>query len=163
MAAVTPTFGRVAVLVIHGIGEQSPYEALDGFGRGLAQRFKIPPGTLEHRVRRREDRTESIIRMPLHGQFAHELDLHEFYWAPLVEGRITLRQVLAWLVRTSLTPLGAMARQWEVLALEPGARSRQWEMAVRECFRALALLLVVGVIALPFGIVALWWHRFVEA
>lgn len=163
MATVTSTFGRVAVLVIHGIGEQSPYEALDGFGRGLAARFQIPSGTLEHHVRRREDRTESILRMPLHGQFARELDLHEFHWAPLVQGRITLRQVLTWLVRTSLTPLGALARQWEVLALEPGASHGQWPMAIREFVRALALLLVVGVIALPFGIVALWWHRFLEA
>jgi hypothetical protein len=163
MATAASQFGRVAVLVIHGIGEQSPYEALDGFGRGLAERFQVPAGSLEHHVRRHGDRTESIVRMPLRGQFARELDLREFYWAPLVQGRITLRQVLTWLVGTSLTPLGALARQWEVLALEPGARHRQWPMAIHEFGRALALLLVVGLVALPFGIVALWWHRFMEA
>jgi hypothetical protein len=163
MATAASNFGRVAVLVIHGIGEQSPYEALDGLGRGLAERFQIPAGSLEHHVRRREDRTESMVRMPLRAQFARELDLHEFHWAPLVQGRITLRQVLAWLLRTSVTPLGMLARQWEVLALEPGAGRGQWLLAIREFLRALALVLVVGVIALPFGIVALWAHRFVEA
>src|SRR2546426_4481011 len=30
---------RTAILVIHGIGEQNPYETLDSFARGLVQYF----------------------------------------------------------------------------------------------------------------------------
>jgi len=31
--------GRTAFVVIHGIGEQSPFETLDSFGRGLLGEF----------------------------------------------------------------------------------------------------------------------------
>ena len=30
-----------AILVVHGIGEQNPYEALDGFARGLARELDV--------------------------------------------------------------------------------------------------------------------------
>ena len=31
--------GKTAIIVIHGIGEQNPYETLDQFGRGLYETF----------------------------------------------------------------------------------------------------------------------------
>ncbi len=154
-AAAGKTARRVAILVIHGIGEQQPYEALDAFGRGLAEQFKIRAGQLEHHLAWRAGKAYSLVRTPLPAASpVPELDLYEFCWAPLVQGRIRLRQVLAWIVRTSLTPLRSMAQQWEVLSQEPGARRRQWWMALREVLRAGGLFLLALVILLPFVVAA---------
>lgn len=130
---------RIAALIIHGIGEQNPYEALDAFGRGLAGCFRVEKGQPEHHLSHRDGVTHSLVRMPLSacaGAPADDLDLYEFHWAPMVQGRISVRQVLVWIIRTSLTPLRAIAQQWEVLSREPNARRRQGWMVVREILRA---------------------------
>ena len=48
-----------------------------------------------------------MIRMNLPDPLGHSavktIDLYEFYWAGMVQGRITIRQVLGWIARTSLT------------------------------------------------------------
>lgn len=149
---------RIAALIIHGIGEQNPYEALDAFGRGLAGYFRVQKGQLEHRLAHRDGVAHSMVRMPLSARAdapADDLDLYELYWAPMVQGRISVRQVLAWIIRTSFTPLRAIAQQWEVLSQESDARRRQGWMVVREILRTAGLLALALLIAAPFVIAAL--------
>lgn len=101
--------GRAAILVIHGIGEQRPFEALDAFVRGVSAQLDVQPGQLEHRLIRRGQGTESAVRIPLRQPLprsgAQVLDVYEYYWADKMEGRIGLWPVLSWLARTALTPL----------------------------------------------------------
>lgn len=150
------TDGRAALLVIHGIGEQKPYEALGAFGQGLAAHLRIQAEQLSHHLLWREGKAHSVVRLPLPaGTPVRELDLHELHWAPLVQGRVKIRQVLAWIVRTSLTPLRSISQQWEVLSLEPGAADRQWWVALREILRALLLVAVALVVMAPFVIAVL--------
>lgn len=100
------------MLVIHGIGEQNPYETLDNFARHLAgflrkrcdSELTISPQKIAH-----DDWVEVCIRLTtLHGgpeRKRGEIDLYEYYWAPCTEDKITYRETLAWLIKTDLSPI----------------------------------------------------------
>jgi len=105
MAAGFPK-GHKVFVVIHGIGEQNPFETLDSFTRGLVQyleeskvQFK-----LEHRIAERKgadgsDWVESFVRLsPPQGD--DWIDIHEYYWAYLTEEKISPSEVLQWVVQT---------------------------------------------------------------
>src|SRR5512139_2046799 len=91
--------GRTAFLVIHGIGEQSPYETLDSFGRGMDDYLRSldPSVTAEHRMASRQDPggsswTEHFVRLrPAAGDDL--IDVHEFYWAYLSEEKISVSEI----------------------------------------------------------------------
>lgn len=148
---------KEAVLVIHGIGQQNPYETLDQFARGLidqrerstGQRLQPAPLLIAH-----EGWNEVAIRLDLGGQptkcGATTLDLYEFYWAPYTEGKITYRQVLAWLRRAVLTPLRKLATSYELLEAEarPG---RLGTLFVREILRIILLYLPVIALTVLLG------------
>ena len=108
--AVAPGL-RVAVLVLHGIGEQVPYETLDSAGRGFAETFgadgypcKLTGERLQH-----ADWTEVAVHLdfdaPATPQGLRRLSLFEFYWAPYTEGKTRLASMVRWLAITALTPL----------------------------------------------------------
>ncbi|GAB4173428.1 MAG: hypothetical protein Kow00100_15070 [Geothermobacteraceae bacterium] len=96
--------GRTAFVVIHGIGEQNPFETLDGFARGLLQLFdRQQVGyKLSHRLRRHQEGgwTESFLRVAPKSRSKSFIDLHEVYWAYLTEGKISPSEMLAWLETT---------------------------------------------------------------
>ena len=81
---------RTAILIIHGIGEQNPYETLDSFARGLVQYFASSrPGaklSLEPERINHGDWTEAAVHVdavnPADPRDALRLSLFEFYWAP---------------------------------------------------------------------------------
>jgi len=94
--------GRTAFVVIHGIGEQNPFETLDGFGRGLLGLFESKgiDFRLAHQLRRHPlGWTESCLRIaPKQGKSL--IDLHEVYWAYLTENQISTSEVRRWLEKT---------------------------------------------------------------
>jgi len=147
-----------AVLVIHGIGEQAPYQALDAFVQGVAVEFGIEAKQLEHRVVSSSIGTLSLIRMPLPRATprggARILDFYEFHWAGMVEGRIGLRQVLGWLARTALNPLLLWAQQAIVLLRvaeeNPDQRPNLPRLFLGELFRSVLLLAVAAALIAPF-------------
>lgn len=143
-----------ALLLVHGIGEQEPYQTMDAFARGLAGRLGLGRGAMEHRLVHGDGYARTVLRLrlprPLGPSGATVLDLHEFYWAGLVQGRIRLREVLAWVARTSVTPLRAWSRQPALLFREAGAAGRPWGVFLRELLRAGALLGVAAAVVLPF-------------
>src|SRR3989442_4810556 len=155
---------RTAILVIHGIGEQNPYETLDSFARGLVQYFASSrPGakvSLEPERINHGDWTEAAVHVdavnPADPRDAVHLSLFEFYWAPYTEGKVTYRGVLSWLARSALTPL----RYWsDNLATLLAARAEPrkegkpaapvaW-LFVREVLRAVGVYVpVLGLVAL---------------
>ncbi len=155
---------RTAILVIHGIGEQNPYETLDSFARGLVQYFasswagakvSLEPERINH-----GDWTEAAVHVdavnPADLRDALHLSLFEFYWAPYTEGKVTYRGVLSWLARSALTPL----RYWsDNLATLLAARAEPrkegkpaaavaW-LFIREVLRAVGVYVpVLGLVAL---------------
>jgi hypothetical protein len=103
---------QTALLIIHGIGEQNPYETLDSFGRGIfsflgekcRMDVKLQPKEIAHK-----DWTQVYMRIGV-GPFAGEkptgyVDVYEYYWAPFTEDKVNAIDTLKWLIRTDLTPL----------------------------------------------------------
>ena len=93
---------RIAIFVAHGMGQQIPFETLDAIAESLrahdakltGRRDKPTSNTIkagpEQWLQRIELKLKSIDK-PI------EAHVYEGYWAPLTEGRITLRQVMDFL------------------------------------------------------------------
>jgi hypothetical protein len=111
---------RLAVLVIHGMGTQKPYETLDQFACGLepllnsAVQLPAYVRTLEYRehpsdpAKQQKHWTQAIVRFRSLQREPSEqpalIDLVEYYWAPFINGRVKALQSLQFLVRSALTP-----------------------------------------------------------
>jgi hypothetical protein len=92
---------RTAVLVVHGIGEQNPFQTVDAFARGLAAYHEAEGRKVElrHALAERRDAQgdpwlENFVELRLEDGTA--LDLHEYYWAPLTEQRMKGGDVWRW-------------------------------------------------------------------
>ncbi len=143
---------KTAILVIHGIGQQDPYETLDQFARGLAdhlgdhmagQQQPIPqPLLISH-----EGWNEVVIRLGVYDGLTPSepriIDLYEYYWAPHTQGKISYVQTLNWLRRTVLTPLRYLASAYDLFA-KPGRKGRPALAFLREIVRILFLFLPVA-------------------
>lgn len=103
---------RIAMLVIHGIGEQNPYETLDSFARGvfryLRDRRHLNITLTSIRIALKEW-TEVGMRIAVNPGAGPDLegavDIFEHYWAPETEDKLNWKDTLKWLIRTDLTPL----------------------------------------------------------
>lgn len=106
MASAFPT-GRTAFLVIHGIGEQRPFETLDGYARGVIDEFRDRGAafSIEHRIAEStaggSGWTESFVRLQENGS-DNAVDIHECYWAYLTEQKASLRDIWNWLALTAI-------------------------------------------------------------
>src|SRR5947209_5058156 len=98
--------GHHVFYVIHGIGEQNPFETLDSFTRGLIKELESRglQFTVAHRLAERTDAngsrwTENFVRVsPQHS--ADWIDIHEFYWAYVTEAKISVDEVWEWILKT---------------------------------------------------------------
>jgi hypothetical protein len=113
---------RTAIMIVHGIGEQQPYETLDSFacgfiqslndnGSGLYKRYHLTRACGEGR----EKWFDSIVRIApacadpacMHQpqnkctEELNHVDLHEYYWADSTEDKITVPEINRW-IRTTL-------------------------------------------------------------
>jgi len=155
-----------AILVIHGIGEQNPYETLDSFARGLLTHFrkhganaKLCPIEIAH-----EDWTQVGMRIgffpdrdlppcptkdkradPANEPSAY-VDVFEYYWAPETEDKLSAATTLKWLLKTDFTPLHYFADNLQEMIygqqLGPvRAAGRSLKLYLRELLRILVLYL----------------------
>ncbi|MBI4336724.1 MAG: hypothetical protein HY683_02695 [Chloroflexi bacterium] len=134
---------RSAVLVVHGIGQQSPFDALDAFVQGLLATLEGDgkPGavTARHRVRDFDGRTENYISLLRDGQEATAIDCYEYYWAHETERRISVGEVFDWLVTVGASAqryyddMQALADAYEQQGQE--AFGRQYVVAGRPRFK----------------------------
>jgi len=143
---------KAAILVIHGMGQQDPYETMDHFARGLVDHFertnhqrpRIEPLLINH-----EGWSEAAIRLDLNGKStalgSKVLDLYEFYWAPYTEGKITYLQTLNWLRLTVLTPLRYLASAYALFD-QRGWPGQPGAAFLREVLRILFLFLPVAAV-----------------
>lgn len=94
-----------AIWIVHGMGQQIPFETVDSLTRGLLD--AIQPQVVEPRLRTVKIGNEVLQRVELdidgkaadhNGQFKHyELHLYESYWAPKTEGVAKLTDVVTFL------------------------------------------------------------------
>lgn len=103
-----PIPSRFAVIVVHGMGQQIEFETLDQVERGLRRvdpkLRALPPGSQRvgevRFVKLGETplrRVEMELTSPDEAKGEREVHLYEAYWAPLTEGRVTLRDVVRFL------------------------------------------------------------------
>jgi hypothetical protein len=93
-----------AVIIIHGIGQQSPFETLDSFCRGIITHFGASVIKTEHVLapfsnNKGEKYIDSFIRIHLKENINESsfIDIHEYYWANLTERQITTSEIGEWI------------------------------------------------------------------
>src|SRR6266571_4258086 len=105
---ISPVLGaREAIIVNHGMGQQVPYETIEGVAkavwRGITHEKNGPDaGCVIRRVRlgteaKGEVETE-LVRAEIemqHGQQKYDVHIYESYWAPLTEGKVTLKDLMS--------------------------------------------------------------------
>ncbi len=98
---------KTAFLIIHGIGEQNPFETLDGFVRGFydvlneeySGEIKIKHNVKNIIATGTMARVENFISLVKEEEC--RIDFYEYYWANKMTGEITIRELVDWLFKTS--------------------------------------------------------------
>jgi hypothetical protein len=127
---------KVAVLICHGMGQQVQFETLDTVVREVRE-TALRCGTLVSKdevvgVSIHPDEGRFIARAQLNlqrkdeGGSRREVHFYEAYWAPLTEGRVTLRDTLKFLIDAGLRGLN--------FAFEDGVFDR-WMFGGRQEFQ----------------------------
>jgi hypothetical protein len=152
---------RTAMLVIHGIGEQNPYETLDSFARGVFQylrdRLHVNP-SLTPLIVALKEWTEAGIRLELNLGLGTDpegfIDVFEYYWAPETEDKLNWKDTLTWLIRTDLTPLRYFADNLQEMI---SARRRSFGAAFSYSVKLYAReLLRIFFLYIPLAVALLW-------
>ena len=104
-----PAANRVAILVAHGMGQQVPYETIDGVAQALTRGVEQGAGTVSQSVIRsvrlgttgKDEVEPELVRAEVqikeHTGQECEVHIYEAYWAPLTEGKVTAIDVVSFL------------------------------------------------------------------
>lgn len=96
------TSRKVAVLVAHGMGQQVPFQSIEEVAEGL-RRHADEATQPETATVKDGDKWLTRARLHLRDDAGPvQVDVYEAYWAPLTEGRITLRDVIRFLAGAGL-------------------------------------------------------------
>ena len=95
---------RVAILVAHGMGQQIEHETLDlvvdGIYRAAAEvKHDLPKPTVGTGFVGGKPHRRAQLVVPTVAGGTREVHVYEAYWAPLTEGRVSLRDTLRFLAR----------------------------------------------------------------
>lgn len=100
---------RVAVFVVHGMGQQAPFATLDQTADRLIAASELYSGLDEKtdilaRTVKLGNEVIQRVELSLPDGNGDRFDVHvyEGYWAPLTEGRVTLIDVLSFFLRAGL-------------------------------------------------------------
>lgn len=109
-------YGPVAIVVAHGMGQQIPFQTLDDIAEGLRaedrkRRNGAPqPQPVARTVELGGERLSRLELRLMAGDCERDVHIYESYWAPMTEGSVTLRDVVAFLLRGGIGGL-RLARQ----------------------------------------------------
>ena len=147
-----------AVLVVHGMGQQLPFETLDALANGLYREdvrsygeAGVHAARVSH-VHFGEERLERVeMQLRTGTDTTKEVHLYEAYWAPLTEGVVNLRDVISFLISAALNgvknTLGHFCR-WSFGAM------RQYSIPVQALLYLLIGLFVVASLALVLAAIS---------
>ena len=153
---------KVALLTIHGMGQQRPHQLTDSFVRGISNAFSDAQPVLEHILESggsSEDPVPGFVRMTFSNGPATvgpnsiaTLDIHEVYWADRVTGIARVWAVIQWLAYTALIPIRAWAHQATVVAPSTPTGGTRMKRMLEEVVRAALLPLIpIAIAALLFA------------
>ncbi|MBI5021984.1 MAG: hypothetical protein HZB59_11165 [Ignavibacteriales bacterium] len=96
----------IAILVIHGIGEQDPFETLENFTGKFWDELKSYYPQMAQRginkVKARDKWTQNYISLNTGVEYPSTVDIYEYFWAYKPQGKVKFNEVVEWLVKTSL-------------------------------------------------------------
>jgi len=152
---------RVAVLVCHGMGQQVQFETLDTVVREL-HRAAVRCGTfvpkdqkigvsLHADAGRFVPRAELNLKLKDKKGSTREVHFYEAYWAPITEGRVTLRQTLTFFIDAAVNGLRFAYRDGVFDRVMFGGRE-EFEIPARRLLQLglglwIILLIVAGITA----------------
>jgi hypothetical protein len=110
-SAVERRNGKHAVIVVHGMGQQATFETVSSLAQ-LVAGDEAPAAGVARGVEIGGERL-CRLEMVLAGPEGTERETHfyEAYWAPLTEGRLTLRDVIRFLVYAGIGGLRSSLRK----------------------------------------------------
>lgn len=94
---------KTAVIVCHGMGQQVRFETLNNVADLLRRTDRVRGSVVTRLVRFGDGEMRGRVELALEtgrDQKQREVHLYEIYWAPLTEGKISLRDVVAFLARS---------------------------------------------------------------
>ena len=95
----------MAIVVAHGMGQQIPFQTLDDVVEGLRRQDRkrrdrgAQPKPVARTVELGGERLSRLEMKLLAGDCERDVHIYESYWAPMTEGRVTLRDVMGFLMR----------------------------------------------------------------
>ncbi len=146
-----------AVWIVHGMGQQLPFETLDGLAEGIMRVASPLAGQddFEPRANTVQIGDQVVQRVELNvswkGREA-ELHLYEAYWAPVTEGQVKLGDVISFLFNGSFRGLLNTVKPFHRAMFGGGAIFKIPKRAALEI--AMTVLTLVALIALNAVIVA---------
>lgn len=158
-AAAPAPLRKVAVFVAHGMGQQIPFETLDHLAQGLRGRWQATGGAElgqpDAATVKQDDKWLSRVRLRLpRGQGEVRTDIYEAYWAPLTEGRVTVRDVIRFLAGAALNGIQNGSQDFRRWVF---GQEQVWRAPIRivlYLLAALAVLVALVVMNAAIGVVA---------
>jgi hypothetical protein len=152
---------NIAMLIIHGIGEQNPYETLDSFTRGVFRFLRESCGlnaVLSPIMIALKNWTQVGMRITVDPSLdtdrEHHIDIFEYYWAPETEDKLNWNDTLKWLVRTDLTPLRRFTDNLqEMIYVRKMPYGSAFWYSIKLCAREIRRVLFLYI---PMAYVLLW-------
>jgi len=100
---------KIGILVIHGIGEQEPFETLDAFANtflkqyltSVKNKFQQAEIHKKHILKKFSDKIESCVSITTDNTAVPGIDVYEYYWAYMTQREITFREIWFWLLAVS--------------------------------------------------------------
>ena len=132
------------------MGQQVPFETISGIAHSILKQAGAGATPIVGRIQLEDQITaRAEINFSDKGK-QHEVHIYEAYWAPLTEGKVTLRAVLLFLSAAGARGIGACLK---------GFKFQRWKFGgLQECrIRAgtlpqlILVLLLVGAIVLLYG------------
>src|ERR1700688_1437192 len=134
-----------AVWIVRGMGQQVPFETVDGLAEGIMRVAQPVPGRdgFEPRVRTVQIGDQTVQRVELdvfeNGRCL-ELHLYEAYWAPVTEGKVRLSGEIGFFFSASFRGL--------LNAVEPFHRAMFEQFVKMKISRRAALEIAVSLLTL---------------
>ncbi len=155
--------GRTAFLFIHGIGEQNPFETVDFFTHNFLKYFDKQnlAFNLEHLIAKRRLSTgsvwtESFVRLKSASNEDWLIDVHEYYWSPYTEKKITVPEILQWAEQTLNGTIKFYNRKENQFLLDSLLANRDNKSFFKYRLRSLTILLRIFNFLYPVLRMGVW-------
>ncbi|BCX08392.1 MAG: hypothetical protein KatS3mg066_2251 [Fischerella sp.] len=150
--------GRTAFIIIHGVGEQIPYETVDYSAQNLIKHYQGQslPIKLEHLIAKRRLANsnpwiESFVRVSsAELQPDDFIDIHEYYWAADTENKISVPEVLQWTEQTLQGTIAFYSREENQDKLDEILKENKWKKFFKYRLRWLTIFLRLFNIVYPW-------------